>query len=109
RISSELGRELTQHSFLTRISSADTQNSTGQLQYKDANTDVLGWLAERASGRALRLVVADIVDAAGFEGALHMATDREGTPWLAGGACLTARDLARYLSLFVRQGRGIAG
>jgi CubicO group peptidase (beta-lactamase class C family) len=26
-----------------------------------------------------------------------------------GGACLTARDLARYFSIFVRRGRGIAG
>ncbi len=74
-------------------------NHDGQLQYKDANTDVLGWIAERVSGRPLRAFLADIADAAGLEGALHVTTDREGVPSLHGGASLTARDLARYFTL----------
>ena len=57
---------------------------------------------ERATKRPLRLFLADIVDAAGLEAAQHMTTDRAGFPFLAGGACLSARDLARYFSLFVR-------
>jgi|SRR6185437_1756155 len=101
--------EETQRSFLVKIESADTTNITGRMQYKDANTDVLGWIAERASGRPLRAFLADIVDAAGLEGVFHITTDREGVPSVDGGACLTARDLARYLSLFVRRGRGISG
>jgi CubicO group peptidase (beta-lactamase class C family) len=57
----------------------------------------------------LRSFLADIVDAAGLEGALHITTDREGFPTLDGGGCVTARDLARYLSLFVRRGYGVSG
>jgi CubicO group peptidase (beta-lactamase class C family) len=101
--------EATQRSFVARIASDDTTNRTGHLQYKDPNTDVIGWVVERASGRPLRAFLADIVDAAGLEGALYITTDREGFPTVEGGACLTARDLARYFGLFVRRGRGVAG
>lgn len=102
-------REETQRSFIARIASADTENCTGHTQYKDANSDVVGWVVERVSGRPLRSFLADIVDAAGLEGALHITTDREGFPTLDGGACLTARDLARYFGIFVRGGRGVGG
>jgi CubicO group peptidase (beta-lactamase class C family) len=51
----------------------------------------------------------DIVEAAGLEGTFHIGTDRVGTPIINGGACVTARDLARYALLFARGGRGIGG
>jgi CubicO group peptidase (beta-lactamase class C family) len=102
-------REETEHRFLARIASADTTNRSGHVQYKDANTAVLAWTAERASGRPLRTFLADIVDAAGLEGAFHMTTDREGVPTVEGGGCLTARDLARYFAIFARRGRGVGG
>lgn len=101
--------EETQRSFIAKIASAETTNRSGHAHYKDANSDVIGWVVERASGRPLRSFLADIVDAAALEGALHMTTDREGFPTLDGGACLTARDLARYFSLFVRRGIGVSG
>ena len=101
--------EQTQRRFLPTISRADhAPESTGHTHYKDANTDVLAWVAERASKRPLRLFIADIVDAAGLEGALHITTDREGFPAFDGGICLTARDLARYFSVIVRGGRGVS-
>jgi len=101
--------EETQRRFIAEIASPDVTNRTGYAQYKDANTDVLGWVVERASGRQLRSFLIEIVDAAGLEGAFHITTDREGVPAIDGGACLTARDLARYFSLFVRRGRGVSG
>lgn len=101
--------EETQRQFVARIASADTTNHSGHTQYKDANTDVVGWVVERASGRSLRSFLADIVDAAGLEGTFHITTDREGFPTVDGGACLTARDLARYFSIFARRGRGVGG
>jgi CubicO group peptidase (beta-lactamase class C family) len=99
--------EETEHGFLVRIASADTTNRSGHAQYKDANTAVIGWLVERSSGRPLRAFLADIVDAAGIEDVFHITTDRAGVPTLEGGACLTARDLARYFSIFVRRGHGV--
>jgi hypothetical protein len=109
RLPQDPDAELTEHRFLLDITSADTTNRTRHTQYKDANTALLGWIAERASKRPLRAFLADIVDAAGLEGALHITTDREGVPTMEGGACMTARDLARYFSLFVRNGEGVNG
>jgi CubicO group peptidase (beta-lactamase class C family) len=101
--------ELTSREFVRGIKSGDPVNRTGLVQYKSANTDVIGEIVERVSGRSLRRVLIDIVEAAGVEGTFHIGTDREGTPIINGGACLTARDLARYALLFVRGGRGVGG
>jgi CubicO group peptidase (beta-lactamase class C family) len=109
RLPRQIGAEATQRSIVASITSSDVRNHTGYMQYKDANTDVLGWIAERVSGAPLRSFLADIADASGFEDALHMTTDREGFPTLDGGACMSARDLARYFSIFVRRGAGVNG
>lgn len=95
--------------FLAAITSPDVTNSGPHALYKSANSDVLGWVAERISGRPLRAFFADITDAAGLSGAFHITTDRAGRPWASGGGCLTARDLARYGLLFVRGGEGVGG
>ena len=95
--------------FLCTITSDDTTNRTGVAQYKDANCDLLAWIAERASGRPMRAFLAEIADAAGIEGRFHMTTDVTGFPSAAGGLCLTARDLARYGALLVRRGLGVNG
>lgn len=95
--------------FLTSITSPDVHNRKGHADYKSANTDVLALIAESASGRPMRSFLADIADATGIEHSLHIATDRTGFPAIDGGASLTARDLARYLSIFVRRGLGVDG
>ena len=59
--------------------------------------------------REVALAVSEIVEAAGLEHALHISTDRTGTPSMNGGCSFTARDLARYGSLFVRGGAGVNG
>ncbi|WP_137110303.1 serine hydrolase [Rhodobacter sp. SY28-1] len=87
----------------------DTVNRSGMSLYKSANTDVLMLAAEARGGRPLRAWLADLADAAGVEGALHMGTDRAGTPIFSGGLCLTARDLCRYGALFARMGKGVDG
>lgn len=109
RLPVDPAREATQRGFVRTVASADTANTLPHIQYKDANTVVLGLLAETLGGRPLAAWLADIADAAGLEGALHMTTDREGFPTIEGGGCLTARDLARFGSIFVRRGRGVDG
>lgn len=109
RLPRDIHSAATEREFLIGIASDDIVNRTGLTQYKDANTQLLGWIAERASGRPLRAFLADIVDAAGMEDVFHMTTDRDGVPNLEGGVCLTARDLARYMSIFVRRGCGVSG
>jgi CubicO group peptidase (beta-lactamase class C family) len=110
---SDAGPELPNQAFIAGIGLAagarDTVNDSGSYLYKSANTDVLGFAAEARGGRPLGQWLADLADAAGVEGALHVLTDRTGFPLLSGGICLTARDLCRYGAMFVRMGAGIDG
>jgi CubicO group peptidase (beta-lactamase class C family) len=108
-----LGPEPTNRDFIAGIGLAagarNTTNPSGRCDYKSANTDVLGYLAEVLGHRPLTAHIADLADAAGLTGALHVACDRTGTPALNGGICLTARDLARYGAVFARMGQGVDG
>ncbi|MCF6115099.1 MAG: class A beta-lactamase-related serine hydrolase [Mesorhizobium sp.] len=109
RLPAEGQKDETARSFLCGVTGDDLVNRSGEALYKSANSDVIGWIIERASGRPLRDWLIEIVEAAGIEGCFHMTCDREGVPAVSGGACLTARDLARYGLLFARKGEGIDG
>jgi CubicO group peptidase (beta-lactamase class C family) len=95
--------------FAAALSSENTVNPTIDTHYRSPNTDILAWIAERVSGRPLRDMLIEIVEAAGIEGVYHISVDRDGVPVIAGGASLTARDLARYGQLFARRGVGVSG
>lgn len=107
------GAELSCKAFLAGIGLApgapDTVNPTGQCMYRSANTDVLAAVVEARGGRPMAAWLADLADAAGVEGAVHVAGDRGGFPLMNGGICLTARDLARHALLIARRGQGVAG
>ncbi|MET3524109.1 serine hydrolase domain-containing protein [Mesorhizobium abyssinicae] len=105
----EGGKEETFRSWVSGITGHDLINRTGYELYKSANSEVLGWIIERVSGRSLRDWLIEIVEAAGLEGRLHIVCDREGVPEMSGGACLSACDLARYGLLFARMGAGLDG
>ncbi|RUV61015.1 class C beta-lactamase-related serine hydrolase [Mesorhizobium sp. M5C.F.Ca.IN.020.29.1.1] len=109
RLPPEGQKEDTTRSFVCGITGRDLANRTGEVLYKSTNSDVIGWIVERASGRALRDWLIEIVEAAGLEGCFHITCDREGVPLVCGGACLSARDLARYGLLFARKGEGVDG
>ena len=76
---------------------------SAEVNYKSANTDVLAWIADEVTGGGLVGMLRAIADEAGYEGTFHISTDREGFPALSGGGCLSARDLARFGLLFVRE------
>ena len=50
-----------------------------------------------------------LIEAAGIEHTFYMSTDHTAVPNTNGGACLSARDLARLGLIFARRGRGING
>lgn len=95
--------------FLARITSVDTRNPSGFIQYKCANSEVLGWLTEAVSGRPLVAALHAVVAATGLTGDVYVTTDRDGTPSLSGGVCMTARDLALYFQLFAHDMQGSDG
>ncbi|MER9643190.1 serine hydrolase [Mesorhizobium sp. M0239] len=109
RLPPEGEKEGTIRAFLCGVASDDLVNRTGHALYKSTNSEVIGWIVERTSGRPLRDWLIEIVEAAGIEGCFHITCDREGVPLVNGGACLSARDLARYGLLFARKGEGLEG
>ena len=85
--SENLNQNENQEEFLNKIKAKDgigLENKSDLAFYKSANTDVLGLIIEKISGIKLRDWILSITEAAGFEDALYMATDREGMPWLSG-------------------------
>ena len=109
RLPPEGQKEETIRSLVSGITADDVVNRTGYALYKSANSEVLGWIIERVSGRPLSEWLIEIVEAAVLEGCFHMASDRDGVPMLSGGACLSARDLARNGLLFARMGEWVDG
>ena len=101
--------EETNQAFLCDITSEDIVNHGESIDYKSANTDVLGWIAERFGARSVRDYLVEIAESAGIEDSLYVTTDRTGVPILHGGCSLTARDLARYGQIFARGGEGVDG
>ena len=110
RLPANLDDKIGQEEFLNTIQANEKKkltNSTEFSHYKSANTDVIGVLIEKVSGKKLSQWILDAVEAAGFEDALYMGTDRFGVPWISGGGCLISRDFLRYGLLFSRKGIGV--
>jgi hypothetical protein len=76
--------------------------------YISPNTDLLGWVIERATGRRYADLASDVLwQPMGAERPAYITVDRLGAPRAAGGFCCTARDLARLGLLFAEGGRGV--
>ncbi len=101
---------LSQEIYLNTIKSKknnNLKNKSNLAFYKSANTDVIGLIVEKISGKSLRHWMLRAVEAAGFEDGLYIASDRYGMPWMSGGGCLITRDFLRMGLLFARKGKGV--
>ena len=93
------------HAFFENLAASRNPHG-GPFSYVSANTDLLGWVMERATGRRF----ADLVSALLWKpmGAAHSAyvtVDSRGAPRCTGGLCATVRDFARIGQLMVQDGR----
>jgi CubicO group peptidase (beta-lactamase class C family) len=78
----------------------------GAFKYVSANTDLLGWAIELATGRSFAALVSELLwKPMGAEDAGYITLDREGLPRCTGGLCTTVRDLARVGLLMLMGGR----
>ena len=110
RLPNDSNYKIVQEEFLNSIESIKgetLENKSDLSHYKSANTDVLGVVIEKISGKKLKDWLLEAVEAAGFEDAMYMATDRDSMPWISGGGCLISRDFLRYGLLFSRRGHGV--
>jgi CubicO group peptidase (beta-lactamase class C family) len=81
----------------------------GCLHYVSPNTDLMGWVIERATGERYADVVSDLLwRSMGAARSAYITVDRLGAPRFPGGFCATTGDLAR-LGLLLAEGGIYAG
>ena len=77
----------------------------GAFVYRSAETDVLGWVCERAAGLRMADLISTLVwGPMGAERDAEIICDGNGTSVHNGGLCATARDLARFGQLLLDGG-----
>jgi CubicO group peptidase (beta-lactamase class C family) len=92
-------------SFLTTLTRRDGTHN-GVLHYISTNTDLLGWIFERRTGRRYADLLSDLLwKPLGARTNAYITVDRRGAPRSAAGICATAEDLARVGQLVAQQGR----
>ncbi len=76
------------------------------FSYKTVNTDVLGWIIARASGRNVAQLLSErIWSRLGAEQDAYFTVDSIGTPFAGGGLNTGLRDLARFGEMLRNDGK----
>jgi len=76
------------------------------FHYVSPNSDLLGWILERATGRSFADLFSDAIwRRLGTEFDAYVTVDRMGAPRTAGGICTSLRDLARFGEMVKNRGR----
>jgi CubicO group peptidase (beta-lactamase class C family) len=91
-------------SFFRRLAKSSGPHG-GPFNYVSPNTDLLGWVIERAAGARYADLMSELIwKPMGAACSAYITVDRLGAPRCAGGMCVTARDLARVGQLIVERG-----
>ncbi|WP_373888439.1 serine hydrolase domain-containing protein [Massilia sp. 9I] len=76
------------------------------FHYRTANTDALGWVLARVSGRSVAQLLSErIWRRLGAEQDAYMSVDSTGTPFAGGGLNMGLRDLAKFGEMMRLDGR----
>ena len=74
--------------------------------YKTVNSDVLGWIIARVTGKTINEVLSEkIWRKLGVEQDAYYSVDAVGTPFAGGGLNLGLRDMARFGQLILNNGK----
>lgn len=89
------------------LPSVPKQGAHGEaFAYKSVNTEVIGWLIARVTGKRPHVVLSErIWSKLGMEHDGAIIVDSAGTPFTAGGLNLTLRDMARFGEMIRLNGR----
>jgi len=91
-------------SFFRELTESDGHHG-GRFWYVSPNTDLLGWIIERMSGRRYADLISELLwQPMGAAENAYITVDRLGAPRTAGGMCATTRDLARVGQMLVEGG-----
>ena len=92
------------YAYLTSLPSQGPHG--GPFVYRSADTDVLGWVCERAAGRRMADLVSTLIWAPmGAQYDAEITCDGFGSAVHDGGVSATARDLARFGNMLLNDGR----
>jgi CubicO group peptidase (beta-lactamase class C family) len=93
------------HDFLCSLGRGKGAHGV-RFEYKSPNSDLLGWVLERASGTGLASLFSRYLwQPMGAEANAYVTVDRKGNPRAAGGICVLPRDLLRFAELVRNRGR----
>lgn len=77
----------------------------GVFRYLSPNSDLLGWILERASGQRFATLLSEALwQPLGAVAEASIAVDPLGAARSAGGLCVTLRDFARFGQLLIQDG-----
>ena len=94
-------------SFFQELKTADRDHG-GPFRYTSPNSDLLGWIIERATGKRYADLMSErLWKPLGAERSAYITVDRLNAPRCAGGMCATLRDLARVGQMMVEGGGGV--
>ncbi len=94
------------HHFITSLPKAEHAHGH-RFHYVSPNSDMLGWIMERASGETIATLLSrHIWQPMGMAHDAFITLDRHGAPRTAGGICASLEDLARFGEMM--RGRGVA-
>lgn len=83
---------------------------SGPFEYRSCETDALAWVCEAASGTPMPTLMSVLVwRKLGAESDATVSVDREATGLFDGGISATARDLARFGAVYLRDGLALPG
>ena len=92
------------YAYLTSLSAQGPHG--GPFVYRSADTDVLGWVCERAAGVRMADLVSTLIWAPmGAEYDAEITCDGLGSAVHDGGVSATARDVARFGNMLLHDGR----
>ena len=94
-------------SYFEFLQTVQPQGKHGEaFAYKTVNSDVLGWIIARATGRDVAQLLSErIWSRIGAEQDAYLTVDSTGTPFAGGGLNTGLRDLARFGELLRNDGR----
>lgn len=93
------------HDFLPTLKRG-TESHGHRFHYVSPNSDLLGWILERASGETLaQLMSRGLWQPLGSESDALVTVDRHGAARTAGGVCTTIADLARFGNMLCNLGQ----
>ena len=91
--------------FLQSLRKEPGRKHGERFTYISCNTDVLGWVIERATGKRLPDLLSELIwSKLGAEENAHMLVDSWGLSAASGGLNVTLRDLARFGQMMLQNG-----